>query len=132
MMMEASFENIFAQDVLENLFPKDRADRFFDALYGDTAEGTYDIDLEFKEHSQNKLLFELHLKQRYGKCLRCNLTYGLPEVFTRHPIIDIKGLVQNIGNLLNGRADCVDWHLGDTREVSGELHVIPLIISLKD
>jgi len=131
-MMEASFENIFTQDALENLFPKDRADRFFDALYGDAAEGTYDIDLEFKKHSQNKLLFELHLKQRYGKCLRCNLTYGLPEVFTRHPIIDIKGLVQNIGNLLNGRADCVDWHLGGTREVSGELHVIPLIISLKD
>ena len=131
-MTEAPFENIFTRDVLENLFPKDRADRFFNALYGDATEGTYDIDLEFKEHSQNKLLFELHLKQRHGKCLRCNLTYGLPEVFTRHPIIDIKGLVQEIGNLLNSRAGSIDWQLGSTREVSGELHVIPLIISLEN
>ena len=131
-MTETPFENMFTPDILENLFPGDRADQFFDALYGDTAEGTYDIDLKFKEHRQNKLLFELHLKQRLDKCLRCNLTYGLPEVFTRHPIIDIKGLVQEIGNLLNGRADCVDWHLGSTREVSGELHVIPLIISLEN
>ena len=130
-MTEAPFENIFTPDVLENLFPKDRADRFFDALYGDASEGAYDIGLAFKEHSRNKLLFELHLKQRLGKCLRCNLTYGLPEVFTRHPIIDIKGLVQEIGNLLNGRADCVDWHLGSTREVSGQLHVIPLSIFLE-
>lgn len=131
-MTEAPFGNIFTRDVLENLFPEDRTDRFFDALYGDMTEGAYDIGLEFKGHRQNKLLFELHLKQRHGKCLSCNLTYGLPEVFSRHPTIDIKGLVQEIGTLLNGRASCIDWHLGSTREVSGELHVVPLIISLEN
>ena len=131
-MTEGLFENVFTRHVLDNLFPEDRADRFFDALYGDVSEGTYDIGLEFKEHRQGRLVFEIHLKQRHGKCLSCNLTYGLPEVFSRHPIINIKGLVREIGNLLNSRATCTDWHLGSTREVSGELHVIPLIISLKE
>ena len=123
--------DIFSPDVLKELFPEDRSDRFFDALYGDSTEGAYDIRLEFKEHSQNKLLFELQLEQRPDKCLTCSLTYGLPAVFSRHPIINIKGLVNEIEQLLDGRARCVDWQLGATRELSGTRHVIPLIISLE-
>ena len=115
---------------MESLFPEDRADRFFDALYGDAAEGTYDIGLEFREQRRNRLLFELQLRQRPNKCLSCNLTYGLPEVFSRHPIINIKRLVQEIEQLLIGRATCIAWQLGRTREISRELHVIPLTISL--
>jgi hypothetical protein len=127
-MATESFHDMFTQDVLRKLFPGDRADRFFDALYGDTTEGAYDISLEFKGHSQNKLQFEFHLKQRPDKCLGCNLTYGLPQIFSRHPIININGLVQEIDNLLNGRARCTDWQLGMTQVVSSELHVIPLIL----
>lgn len=130
-MATESFDAIFTQDVLEKLFPEDRADRFFDALFGDAEEGAYDISLEFKGQSQNKLEFEFHLKQRPGKCLACNLTYGLPQVFSRHPILNVNGLVQEIDKLLNGRAKCTEWKLSSTREVSRQLHVIPLIISLE-
>jgi hypothetical protein len=130
MMTVDPFNELFTQDVVNQLFPEDRADLLFDALFGDVTEGAYDISLAFKEHRQSKLEFDLQLKQRPGKCLNCNLTYGLPKVFSRHPIINISGLVKNIGQLLNGRATCVEWKLGNTKEVSSELHVIPLIISL--
>jgi len=125
------FNNIFTQETLEKLFPKNRADQFFDALLGDPTEGSYNISLKFKEHRQNKLHLEFHLKERPGRCLACNVTYGLPQVFTRHPIIDVKGLVQDIDQLLDGRSRCIDWKLGRTREVSRQLHIIPLIISLE-
>lgn len=121
-------DGIFTPDVLNELFPDHLSDTFFDALYGDAEEGVYDIRLKFKGHRENRLEFELHLVQRAGKCLNCHLTYGLPSVFSRHPIINIKGLVQNIDKLLDGFALCTDWQLGSTREVSSDLHVIPLII----
>nr|MDA3898597.1 pancreas/duodenum homeobox protein 1 [Desulfobacteraceae bacterium] len=86
----------------------------------------------FKEHKNNTLIFEFHLTQRPGKCLRCNLTYGLPEVFSRHPLINAKGLVAKIDEQLNGQGTCGDWKLGQTIEVSNDLHIIPLIISLEN
>lgn len=129
-MTTRSFNDIFTKNILKRLFPEDRADRFFEALLGDAAEGAYDISLEFKEHNQNMLQFELHLKPRPGKCLVCSLTYGLPEVFSRHPVINISGLVKEIDQLLSGQARCGKWRLGDTRVVSNGLHAIPLIIFL--
>lgn len=125
------FDTLFSPDVLQQLFPKDRSDQFFDALYGDTAEGAYDISLEFIGSRENRLEFMLRLTQRPGKCITCSLTYGLPEVFTRHPIIDIKGLVQNIGALLDGKGRVEDWQLGPTQEISSDVHVIPLDIFLE-
>jgi hypothetical protein len=129
-MAAESFNDLFTRDTLKTLFPANRTDQFFDTLFGDKTEGTYDISLEFREHSQNELRFEFHLKQRPDKCLSCHLTYGLPQVFSRHPAINVNGLVQEIGQLLNGRAICTDWKLGMTQEVSPKLHVIPLIVSL--
>lgn len=130
--MEAKgFKKLFAPDILNQLFPKDRSDQFFDALYGDAEEGAYDISLEFIDSRENRLEFMLCLTQRPGKCITCSLTYGLPEVFTRHPIININGLVQNIETLLDGRARYVDWQLGSTQEVSNEIHFIPFIINLE-
>ena len=125
-----SFKDIFTPGVLKKLFPEDRADQFFDALYGDPAEGAYDIGLEFKKHRENRLEFELCLTQRLGQCISCSLTYGLPEVFSRHPVININGLVQKIERLLDGGARCIDWQLGATREVSDKIHVVPLVIIL--
>lgn len=122
---------MFTPDVLNKLFPEHLTDTFFDALYGDAAEGVYDIRLRFSGHRKNRLEFELHLAQRAGKCLNCHLTYGLPEVFSRHPIININGLVQNIDKLIDGYARCTEWQLGNTREVSNDLHVIPLTILLE-
>ncbi len=128
-MGREALDEVFNRAVLKRLFPEERADQFFDALLGDPNEGAYDIGLEFKGHTPDKLWFEFHLRQRQGKCLACHLTLGLPGVFTRHPAIDLKGLVQEIGRLLDGRARCVGWQLGNTEEVSNRLHVIPLTIS---
>ncbi len=129
-MSDTNFQEVFSTKVLENLFPKDRSNKFFDALYGDAAEGAYDIQLMFKDGENKGLLFEFQLNERPGKCLACNLTYGLPEVFGRHPIINVKGLVKEIEKLLDGKAMCKDWKLGTTREISRHLHVIPLEITL--
>jgi len=130
MMENKGFEKLFAPDVLKRLFPEDRSDQFFDALYGDAGEGAYDISLEFIRAQGNRLEFFLRLTQRPGKCITCSLTYGLPQVFTRHPIINIKGLIQDIEARLDGRGRCVDWKLGSTQEMSNEIHGIPLIIIL--
>ena len=56
--------DIFSPEVLQKLFPEDRTDQFFDALYGDASEGVYDISLKFNTHRQGQLEFELHLSQR--------------------------------------------------------------------
>ena len=60
-MANGSFSGIFSEDVLAKLFPADRADRFFDALFGDAQEGAFDISLVFKDHleKENELHFEL-------------------------------------------------------------------------
>jgi len=63
--------------------------------------------------------------------LACNLTYGLPQVFVRHPVIDIKGIIEDLGRLLEGRALCDIWELGRTKEISAELHIVPLIVSIQ-
>ena len=131
-MAPEKINGLFTKDILQNLFPKERADQFFEALFGDANEGSFDIGLAYTGHSpeQKTLHFELLLTERPGKCLACNLTYGMPEVFSRHPIIDIKGLVRNVEELLGSGTRCDDWRLGSTRSMSGNLHVIPLTISM--
>lgn len=131
-MTTETFKNLFTEERLNTLFPPGRADRFFDALFGDAAEGAYDIRLQFNDHlpEQKTLHFALELRERPGKCLACNLTYGLPEVFSRHPIINIRGLVQDIEKILDGRATCHNWRLGSTKTLSKSAHLIPLEITL--
>ena len=129
-MTDDRYADIFTKDVLDTLFPPNRADAFFEALYGDAEDGAYDIHFTFSGYGDKGLRFEFHLDQRAGKCLACNLTYGLPEVFRRHPIININGLVQNIENHLDGTAKCVEWQIGPTHEISLQRHVIPLSIQL--
>lgn len=125
--------DIFTPDTLLHLFPASRANDFFAALFGDAKEGAYDISLKFSGYQTEgkKLYFDLHLIQRPGKCLACNLTYGLPEVFSRHPIINIKGLVAEINILLAGKLRCKDWSLKHTKSVSSSLHIIPLVIQVE-
>ncbi|MFZ5764607.1 MAG: pancreas/duodenum homeobox protein 1 [Thermodesulfobacteriota bacterium] len=125
-------KNIFTDDVLRGLFPPERANDFFDALFGDASEGAYDIVLKYNNYlpETKELYFELQLIQRPGKCLACNLTYGLPEVFSRHPVINIKGVVAEIDRLLGDRGACKSWTLKHTKSVSSALHIIPLVITL--
>lgn len=126
-----NLSNLFTPAAMTALFPPEKTDRFFEALFGDVAEGAYDIRLAFKEHRREALEFEIQLTPRRGKCLACNLTYGLPAVLGRHPVIDISGVVAEIDRMLGGRARCGTWRLLETREISPELHVVPLVIALQ-
>ncbi len=125
-------QEIFNEDTLAELFPASRSNDFFEALFGDASEGAYDIQLRFDGYDPdaNTLRFYLDLHERPGCCLACNLTYGLPEVFSRHPVINIKGLVKDIEERLDGQATCADWQLGTTIQQSRSLHSIPLTIQL--
>ncbi|MEJ2155065.1 MAG: pancreas/duodenum homeobox protein 1 [Desulfobacteraceae bacterium] len=124
------FETIFRQDKLDALFPPERTIHFFEALFGDNDEGAYDIRLTFKSASDNQLFFHFELHQRPGRCLACNLTYGLPQVFQRHPVIDTQGVVTQLDALMNGSARCGEWKLDRAKEISRQLHAVPLIIEL--
>ncbi|MGD9948073.1 MAG: pancreas/duodenum homeobox protein 1 [Desulfobulbus sp.] len=124
---------IFTPTALAALFPPERTNDFFDALFGDADEGAYDITLSFEGYDadQQRLSFLLNLHERPGRCLACNLTHGLPEVFKRHPIINIKGLVEDVVQLLGDRGG-EDWQLGHTIQKGRSMHCIPLQIKLKD
>ena len=131
-MQPSEQKEIFSKDTLEEILPPHLSDDFFEALYGDSAEGAYDIRLAFAEydHEQKTLTFEIQLHERPGKCLACNLTYGLPEVFSRHPLINISGMVDQIAAKLDGHHGSIGWELGRTRTDTATLHVIPLLIHL--
>jgi len=131
-MSNNNYNDLFDQQTLATIFPADRADQFFEALFGDASEGAYDISLAFVEHrsADNTLLFELHLSQRPGCCLACNLTHGLPTVFSRHPVININGVVAEIDKLIGDSLSCKEWRLGGTNSVSSALHTVPLTINL--
>jgi len=131
-MATDTFATIFTPETLSSLFPEDRANEFFDALFGDASEGSYDIALGYRGTDQKSLVMELLLNERPGCCLACNLTHGLPQVFSRHPIININGLVQEIDGLLGESANCGEWSLGYTEQRTRSLHVIPLTIELNN
>lgn len=122
-------KKVFTPDKLACLFPAEKSNEFFDALFGDASEGAYDIELKFNGANAEFIEFEFLLKQRPGKCLACNLTYGLPQVFSRHPIINVKKLVTEI-TAVAGINEAKDWTLGSTREISRNLHAIPLRIKI--
>ncbi len=128
----ADMQTLFSDDVCKKIFPSDRADAFFDALFGDASEGSYDIELKFTafDQSAKELHFELNLHERPGCCLACNLTYGLPEVFSRHPIINLNGVTKAVNELLGDTYKTTGWALRSTRSTSKSLHQIPLVISL--
>jgi hypothetical protein len=121
---------IFTSELLRQLFPAQRTADFFEALFGDAEEGAYDIALTFKGGNSRSLNFSIDLHERPGRCLACNLTSGLPEVFAKHKVINIEGLVAEIEKKLDGRAKCSAWTLGRTQQVNRSLHCIPLQITL--
>ena len=117
---------IFTSDYLDEVFPPSRTQAFFEALFGDAEEGAYDIRLAFEAQNPEELKFSFQLHQRPGMCLACNLTYGLPQVFTRHPVLAVGRLAETL--CARAGAESASWSLGSTRPVSRELHVIPFTI----
>ena len=129
-MGKEPFETLFTPDRLAGIFPADRADRFFEALFGDAREGAYDIRLEFQGLEGNQLRFLFHLSERPGTCLSCSLTYCLPHVFSRHPVINVAGLVRDIDQMLDGSHRCESWEIGRTIEFDRNNHAVPLTITI--
>ena len=121
-------DQIFTSASLDEIFPPSVTDAFFEALFGDAEEGAYDIRLRFENHAPDELRFAFHLLQRPGMCLACNLTYGLPQVFSRHPLLGVGKLAQTLAERINAGMDT--WSLGSTREISRSLHVIPFTIKV--
>jgi hypothetical protein len=132
MKKEAEFDGIFSKKVLTEIFPGEKVDQFFELLYGDVDEGAYDIKLSYNGYQSGQLEFVFNLIRRSGKCLACHLTYGLPQVFSRHPILDIEGLVQKFQQIIDQKAEITHWQLGETREISRDLHVIPLKVFIQE
>jgi hypothetical protein len=123
-----TLKTLLSKEKLATIFPKSRANDFFEALFGDASEGAYDIELAYREIKGNTLTMELLLHERPGCCLACNLTQGLPQVFSRHPVINVQGIVKDIEGLLEGSYRCVSWSIGHTGQHSRSLHTIPVNI----
>lgn len=125
-----AIDSLFTPEILQELFPKDRANDFFEALFGDSDEGAYDIELAYDGVNGDNLTMVLKLHERPGCCLACNLTQGLPQVFSRHPIINVAGIVAKVDEILGDNASCKDWSLGYTEQRQKEMHIIPINIVL--
>ena len=130
-MAADTFKTLFTPENLRTIFPEERSNDFFDALFGDPEEGAYDIELAYRELRGNTLIMELRLHERPNRCLACNLTQGLPQVFSRHPIINIKGVVKELETMLAGSHRLGDWSLGHTEQPKRSLHIIPLTIAVE-
>lgn len=126
-----NIEQLLTSAVLQEMFPKERSNDFFDALFGDADEGAFDIELSYRGSDEKQLTMELLLHERPGRCLACNLTQGLPQVFSRHPVINITGVVEKLDELLGDSVKCGEWNLGYTEQPSRSLHVIPINITLQ-
>lgn len=118
----------FTPAYLDEIFPPEKSNAFFEAMYGDASEGAYDIRLRFESGTSAELHFLLHLEQRPGKCLACNLTYGLPQVFSRHPLLAMGRLAEELAAKIGRTAS--SWSFSPTREISRTLHAVPFVISL--
>jgi hypothetical protein len=127
-MAQVTLDQVLTQDYLDTLLPAQLSDQFFEALYGDASDGAYDIKLEFISANDKRIVLAFNLTQRPGKCLVCNLTYGLPTVFSRHPLININGMVEKI---VEKGIKIKDWRLGETEEQNSTFHTIPFYLTLE-
>ncbi len=123
------FASVFSPERLNALFPPEKTDAFFEALFGDAEDGAYDIRLALIKAAPKRLDFAFELHQRGSKCLACNLTHGLPQVFARHPVINIRALAAELAALAGWPEGSWDWKLERTEELSHSLHCVPLVLT---
>ncbi len=120
---------LLTQEMLDALMPLERSDAFFEALYGEAEDGAYNIKLCLREVTDSHAFLAFELHQRPEKCLVCSLTYGLPQVFQRHPLINTGGMAKEIATALGWDAEAIQWELGRTEEHGAALHSIPFTIT---
>ncbi len=132
-MQEKSVETVINDDFLNGIFPHEKTDEFFEALYGGAEAGAFDISLHYVgfDSNRNVLYLEFRLTERPGKCLACNLTYGLPQVFQRHPTIDVAGIASAVEQALSPEWKVKEWHVGSTQVISQKINSIPLTLLLE-
>ena len=130
-MTDDPYGALFDTDTCLELMPADTANQFFEALFGDAEEGSFDLELTYRGSDSAGLHFEILLHERPGHCLACNLTYGLPEVFSRHPLINLNGVATKVDEIIGDRGETKGWKLGATQQRSQSLHCIPLLVELK-
>lgn len=117
---------------IKSLLPAERVEEFFEAFYFGE-EPAYFLELGLREWNPEagKIVLELRLKARPGKCLACNLTSGLPDVFKRHPILNLAGVAEEVVNRLGDGFRLESWELGWTERLNPDLHVVPMVIRVK-
>lgn len=130
-MKTTEFADVLSKEALLEIFPAEKSGEFFDALLGDADDGAYNIELAFRSATESQIIMELNLIEKPGCCLACNLTHGLPNVFSRHPVINAKGTVEAIDKLIGDSWECTDWKLGGTEQLSHSRHCIPMLIDIK-
>ncbi len=123
-------QEIFTAENLQKLLPPERVEAFFEAFYFGE-EPAYHLKLGAGRVSPDRIHLELHLEARPGKCLACNLTWGLPQVLEKHPLLNLPQTVEELEKLLPQGVKVKRWYLGPTEERTPELHVIPLVIELE-
>jgi hypothetical protein len=123
------FTQKFSQKTLDQIFPPEKTDAFFEAMLGDASEGAYDIRLIYQGIQMNTLQFAFELTQRPNKCLACSVTYGLPQVFKRHRIIDTENIVKQIEAII-GNDRMLSWELQPTLPIDQHVHLVPLHITI--
>ena len=118
---------------LKTIFPSGKDNEFFEALYGGAEAGAFDISLHIQgfNPSSNILNLEFRLTERPGMCMACNLTYGLPQVFMRHPVINAAGIAEGVSKELSPEWKVKDWRLGSTIASNPKVNIIPFIINLE-
>ncbi len=126
-------QKIINDEFLDELFPPERADEFFNALYGGAETGAFDISLRYNDFNKQQGILYLHflLTERPGKCMACSLTAGLPPVFQRHPVINLKGMIRKIEEKLSPEWSVKDWSIGSTTVLGPETNAIPLMLYLE-
>ena len=122
--------DVFTLEWASEVFPPERTDEFFEALFGDPEDGAYNIELTFVEARGDRLEFAFNLHRRGKQCLACNLTSGLPKVLYRHPIINAAGIAARVAADLG--AELVGWEIARTRQQSDALHLGPFFHTPKE
>ena len=62
-MTTDTIKTVLTKENLEKIFPRQRANDFFEALFGDADEGAYDIELAYREHNGSTLVMDLLLRR---------------------------------------------------------------------
>jgi len=129
MIENQELTQIFSQKILDQIFPPDKTNEFFEAMLGDAADGAYDIRLIYQGINDNILHFAFALTERPEKCLACSVTYGLPQVFKKHRIINTDHIVNQI-KMIIGNVNVLSWELLPTQPIERNFHLVPLYITL--